>query len=287
MAVKKILVTGASGQLGFELRSLEADFPGFDFVFADRTMLDIANSHSVNEFISKHSFDVCINAAAYTAVDKAESDEEQAYMVNALAAGFLAQACAANNTKLIHISTDFVFDGNACTPYTEAAAVNPLGVYGASKLKGEEEVLKYNALVIRTSWLYSTHGNNFVKTMLRLSESRSEINVVFDQVGTPTYCADLAAAILHICSNSQYLEQTGVFHFSNEGVASWYDLAVAVFELSHVNCKIYPILSKEYPVPARRPHFSVLNKSKFKNEFGYTIRHWREALKDCISKLQA
>lgn len=279
-----ILVTGANGQLGNELRAI-SDKYNFNFLFATRNELDITNHDRVTKYFSEHDIDIVINTAAYTAVDKAESDLENANNANALSVKYLTDACKLHSAKLIHISTDFVFDGSSSIPYTEENSTNPLNTYGKTKLKGEFFALESDAIIIRTSWVYSSFGNNFVKTMLRLSETRSELSVIFDQIGTPTYAADLAKAIIHICNNKENLNKKGVYHFSNEGVASWYDFALAVFEFKIVNCKVKPILTEQYPTPAQRPHFSVLNKNKFKTDFNFEINHWRESLKLCIQSL--
>lgn len=279
-----ILVTGANGQLGNELKAI-SDKYNFKFLFTTRNELDITNSDSVTKYFDKNKISIVINTAAYTAVDKAESDLENANNANALAVKYLSDACKLHSAKLIHISTDFVFDGSSSIPYTEDMDTNPLNTYGKTKLDGEVFALESDAIIIRTSWVYSSFGNNFVKTMLRLSETRPELSVIFDQIGTPTYAADLARAIMHICNDKENLNKSGVYHFSNEGVASWYDFALAIFELKNVDCKVKPILTEQYPTPAKRPHFSVLNKNKFKTDFNFEINHWRESLKLCIQSL--
>jgi dTDP-4-dehydrorhamnose reductase len=282
MTKKKILVTGASGQLGNELKVLAVEFPFFDFIFASRADLDLSSSISINNFFSQNKIDICINTAAYTAVDKAESEPELAFNINAHGVKLLAENCSKINAKLIHISTDFVFDGLNYMPYIEVMPTNPQSVYGSSKLKGEEFVISHDAIIIRTSWLYSSFGNNFVKTMLRLASERSELSVIFDQVGTPTYAADLASTILHICSNKKYLNKSGIYHYSNEGVASWYDFTKAIFEYKNIDCKVHPIITQQYPTPASRPHYSVLNKFKFKSEFHLDVPYWRDSLQKCL-----
>lgn len=279
-----ILVTGANGQLGNELRSISGNY-NFKFLFTTRNELDITNSDIVTKYFDKNKISIVINTAAYTAVDKAESDLENAYNANALAVKYLSDACKLHSAKLIHISTDFVFDGSSSIPYTEDMDTNPLNTYGKTKLDGEFFALESDAIIIRTSWVYSSFGNNFVKTMLRLSETRPELSVLFDQIGTPTYAADLAKAIMHICIDKENINKKGVYHFSNEGVASWYDFALAVFEFKNVECKVKPILTEQYPTPAKRPHFSVLNKNKFKTDFNFEINHWRESLKLCVQSL--
>lgn len=286
-----ILVTGAYGQLGSEIKSQAVDNPGLDFLFTDVDLLDITDEAAVQKYFSENKPDAVINCAAYTAVDKAESDQATANWINALAPGILAANAARTGAKFIHISTDYVFDGNTSQPYLETAKVNPQGVYGRSKLAGEQKVHQENpdAIIIRTSWLYSAFGNNFVKTMLRVVKERDELKVVFDQVGSPTYAADLASVILRILTKTLSEAKNfvpGIYHYSNEGVASWYDFALAVFELSGDKCKVWPVESDEYPTPTKRPHYSVLNKSKIKNTFGLEIPHWRDSLKLCINRLE-
>ena len=286
----KILITGSYGQLGNEIKVLSAKFPDCQYLFTDVDTLDITNEEAVNFFFKENQPEFVINCAAYTAVDKAESDFETAEKVNALAPKFLAKYSKKAGAKIIHISTDYVFDGTACTPYSEIDAVNPQGVYGTTKLQGEQNCLTENpdCIVIRTSWLYSTFGNNFVKTMLRLGKERGALNVVFDQIGTPTYAADLAAAILSIIQISEKEKGKfvpGIYHYSNEGVASWYDFAKAIFEISGVKCAVSPVLSEQFPTPAKRPSFCVLNKAKIHNSFGIAIPYWRDSLRVCLGSL--
>lgn len=273
-----LLVTGANGQLGSELRLLL----GAQAVFADRQELDITSQSDVAAYCSQFDFKTIINCAAYTAVDKAENDYDQAYAINCTGPANLA----ATGIPLIHISTDYVFDGNNCHPYSEEDTVNPQSVYGRTKLAGEQKVLENAsaAAIIRTSWLYSEFGNNFVKTMRRLGAERDELKVVFDQTGTPTYAKDLATAIIDIIPQLTP-GMKDVFHFSNEGVCSWYDFAVEIMRQSNLNCRIIPIESKDYPVPAKRPFYSVLNKAKIKNTFGLKINHWKESLSLCLKNL--
>lgn len=285
----KILITGANGQLGSEIKSLVQKFPKFQFVFSDLPELDICNREMLAQFVSDHQIKGIINCAAYTAVDKAEEDSNTAELVNAIAVGNLVSITEEQNLKLIHISTDYVFDGTSHFPYAEDFEVSPIGVYGKTKRKGEEFVInsESEALVIRTSWLYSSFGNNFVKTMLRLGHEREELGVIFDQVGTPTYARDLAKACLEILSKSDRLDVNGkLYHFSNEGVASWYDFAKAIMEIGQVDCNVKPIETKDYPTPAKRPHYSVMNKSKIKADFRIEIPYWRDSLKECIGKLK-
>ncbi len=272
------LVTGSNGQLGHALRRLL----GERAVYADLDELDITDASAVNTFVDKGKFEAIINCAAYTAVDKAESDEALAARINIDGPANLA----ATGTPLVHISTDYVFDGTACRPYTEVDRTNPQSVYGRTKLAGERAVLEKAsaAVIIRTAWLYSEDGGNFVKTMRRLGAEKPELRVVFDQIGTPTYAGDLAAAIVAVLP-SLYHGVKEVYHFSNEGVCSWYDFACEIMKLSGLNCKVLPIESKDYPTPATRPHYSVLNKAKIKRDFGLTINHWKESLHKCLQNL--
>lgn len=282
----QILVTGAYGQLGNELNVLQENYPEWNFVFTDVDSLDITDPNAIQKCFAENSFDYVINCAAYTAVDKAETDSETAAIVNTLAPKLLAFYSKLSGAKLIHVSTDYVFAGDANQPYSEDYEVNPQGVYGQTKLDGEQNCLLENpdSVIIRTSWLYSTFGNNFLKTMLRLGKERGELGVVFDQVGTPTYAADLASTILKIVGSEKFVP--GIYHFSNEGVASWYDFAQAIFELSGVKCKVNPVLSDQFPTPAKRPYFCVLNKSKIRNTFNIEIPYWRESLKVCLDRLE-
>ena len=285
-----ILVTGSNGQLGSEIKDLEAHFTDFKFFFMDLTELDISNSSQLNIFIKDNNINTVINCAAYTAVDKAENDSDIAKKVNATGVLNLVNALEKVGGKLIHISTDYVFDGNNFLPYQELDQVNPIGIYGNTKRSGELAVINsaIDGIVIRTSWLYSAYGNNFVKTMLRLGNQRDELNVIFDQVGTPTNASDLAKTCLDILSSKKQSKMNSngkIYHFSNEGVASWYDFSIAIMTLGEVNCNVKPIETKDYPTPAKRPHFSVLNKSKIKNDFEINIPYWRDSLAKCILKL--
>ncbi len=283
---KRILVTGANGQLGNEMRYvalLSAD----KYIFTDVEELDITDYDEVVNMTISHKIDAIVNCAAYTNVDGAEDAEECANLINNTAVANLARAAKAVDATLIHISTDYVFDGSAHTPYTEECATNPIGVYGATKLAGERSVAESGCryIIIRTSWLYSTWGGNFVKTMLRLTAERESLNVIFDQVGTPTYAGDLAAAIGKIITTDK-LNECGVYHFSNEGVCSWYDFAQHISDMSGNRCDIRPIHSDEYPAKVTRPHYSVLDKTKFKTTFSTTIPYWTESLKRCIEDLK-
>lgn len=280
--MQNILVTGSNGQLGRSIQEVANDFPDISFVFADKKVLDITKQGAVDDFFDRHSFDFCINTAAYTAVDKAEEEKDLAYLVNVTAVKYLAKACKKQGTKLIHFSTDYVYaDYNR--PLLETDDTNPLGIYSRTKLEGElvlRDILP-DSCVIRTSWVYSPYGHNFVKTMLRLSKERKTLSVVYDQIGTPTYAPDLAVAILSILSKPENAEKlSGTFNYSNEGVASWYDFAKAIFEITESSCQVIPITSDGFPTAAKRPFYSVLNKQKFKDTFGLSIRHWREALED-------
>jgi len=288
--MKKVLVTGSYGQLGSELQQIAPQMKDVEFVFTDADTLDICNKEAIEQFVAKKSFDFIVNCAAYTAVDKAEEDEEKCFAINCEAVRNIGEVAASNGIKVIHISTDYVFDGITHIPYTENVKINPKTVYGKSKALGEADLKRVclDAVIIRTSWLYSTFGNNFVKTMLKLGQERDELKVVFDQIGTPTNAADLAAAILQIIDKTIENEnafKTGVYHFSNEGVCSWYDFTIAIHRLAGINCNVLPIESKEYPAKTPRPFYSVLNKSKIKKTFGLTIPHWESSLKNCVEKL--
>ena len=275
---KKIVVTGANGQLGNELQQLATSYPGFDFIFTARHELPLDNPGTISHFIEDHQPHYFINCAAYTAVDKAESEKELANKINAEAPGVIAAACKKNNTRLIHISTDYVFNGEGKKPYQEDDATDPVNFYGATKLEGEKKVMQFNpeSIIIRTAWVYSLFGNNFVKTMLRLMRERDQINVVNDQVGTPTYAADLAEVILKIISSEQW--EAGIYHFSNEGQISWYDFALAIKDLSGSSCKVNPITTSEYPTPAKRPYYSVLDKTKMQQTFHIPVKDWKTSL---------
>jgi dTDP-4-dehydrorhamnose reductase len=287
----RVLITGSNGQLGSEIKELATNYKKLDLIFKDLPELDICNIEALKTFILDHNINVVINCAAYTAVDKAEQDAEIAEEVNSKGVSNLVNALEKVNGKLIHISTDYVFDGNQYTPYRESDSVSPIGVYGETKREGELAVINstLDAIVIRTSWLYSSYGNNFLKTMLRLGKQKEELGVIFDQIGTPTYARDLAKTCLEIiCRGSSVnMSKNGnLYHYSNEGVASWYDFAIAIMELGNVNCKVNPIQTKDYPTLAKRPHYSVLNKSKIKTDFKIEIRYWRDSLKDCIEKIK-
>jgi len=282
-----ILVTGANGQLGNELRKVSCNYPNYCFFFTDIAELDITNSDAVNDFFVKNNIQTIINCAAYTAVDKAESEESMAMLINATAVEYLATACDKTDATMIHISTDYVYDGNANKPYSEDHPVAPVSVYGRSKLAGEKKALSTpKSVVIRTSWLYSSFGNNFVKTMLRLGRERETLNVVFDQTGTPTYAADLAEAIMKIVKSAENNNlRTGIFHYSNEGVSSWYDFAHEIKQQAGLKCAFNPIETKDYPLPAPRPHYSVLNKARIKAEYKLEIPYWKDSLLRCMEEI--
>ena len=279
-----VLVTGSNGQLGSELRELSSEY-AYNFFFTDRTTLDITDNKALQEYISINKINTIINAAAYTAVDKAESDEANADAINHLAVKHLAQLAKEKNIKLIHISTDYVFDGTNYKPYTEDDTTNPNGVYGITKLAGEkilQEINPKDSIIIRTSWVYSSFGNNFVKTMLRLGKEKEELGVIFDQVGTPTYAKDLARAILDIVLNIKN-ETAAIYNYSNEGVLSWYDFAKEIMRMAKIDCQINPIETIDYPTPAKRPHYSLLNKSKIKEDFSIIIPYWKDSLDKCLT----
>ena len=286
-----ILVTGANGQVGQELRFLATQFTNFEFIFTGSKELNITNESAIQKIFEQYNFDYCINCAAYTAVDKAEEAEDLARLVNATSINYLAKACKQYNTQLIHISTDYVYHSETINrPYREDDVTNPQGVYGATKLEGDliaTQTLN-NAIVLRTSWVYSSFGNNFVKTMIRLGRKLDNLRVIYDQIGTPTYARDLAYAILKIVErieNKEVENYGGIYHFSNEGITSWYDFALAIFEIKNIEINVAPIETKDYPTPAKRPHFSVMNKEKVRSTFDLTIPHWRTALIDCLSLL--
>lgn len=287
-----ILVTGSNGQLGKELQVLAQNHPQFRFVFASREDLKIHHYGLVENFFIATRPQYCINCAAYTAVDKAEDEREVAMLVNGEAVGNLAAVCKKYQTKFIHISTDYVFDGENEIPYKEDDTTNPINVYGASKLLGEQLCMKEDAtaIIIRTSWVYSSFGHNFVKTMMRLMWERTELSVVSDQVGSPTYAADLAQVILTIINNYQLSIinwHSGIYHYSNEGKISWYEFALAIKELTGSKSVVHPILTDEYPTPAKRPKFSLLNKEKIKTVFQIQIPGWKESLKKCVELIKS
>jgi len=283
--IKNVLVTGANGQLGQAIRRRADLYPSFSFFYTDIDTLDITDKEAVYAYLNKYRIHIIINTAAYTAVDQAEKEPEKAYRINAEAVKILAEAARDHNSRLIHVSTDYVFDGMNHRPYVETDGTHPASAYGRTKLAGEillQEILE-SAVIVRTSWLYSESGTNFMKTMLRLGKERKELKVVFDQIGTPTYAGDLAEALLVILNKEDnHSFVPGIYHFSNEGVCSWYDFARKIIELAGLPCKVIPIETKDYPTPAVRPAYSVLNKSKIKETYGLAIPHWEEALKRVI-----
>ena len=283
--MKNILITGANGQLGNEMRVLSAENKEYNYFFTDVAELDICDAKAVLDFVKANDINVIVNCAAYTAVDNAEDNVELCTKLNADAVGYLAEAAEANRAEFIQISTDYVFDGTAHIPYQETEPTCPNSVYGNTKLAGEQNALTLctRSMVIRTAWLYSTFGNNFVKTMIRLGKERDSLGVIFDQVGTPTYARDLARAIFAAIRQGVV---PGVYHFSNEGVCSWYDFTKAIHRLAGITtCQVNPLHTSEYPTKAKRPHYSVLDKTKIKNTYGIEVPYWEDSLKECISLL--
>ena len=285
--MKNILITGANGQLGNEMRVLSAEYPEYSYFFTDVEELNICNEQAVMDFVKANGIHTIVNCAAYTAVDNAEDHVEFCTRLNADAVGYLAKSADANGAEFIQISTDYVFDGTAHVPYQETDPTCPESVYGSTKLEGERNALAYcsRAMVIRTAWLYSTFGNNFVKTMIRLGKERESLGVIFDQVGTPTYARDLARAIFVTIRQGVV---PGVYHFSNEGVCSWYDFTKAFHRLAGITtCSVKPLHTSEYPTKAKRPHYSVLDKTKIKETYHIEIPYWMDSLQGCIAELEA
>jgi dTDP-4-dehydrorhamnose reductase len=285
MAIK-IIVTGANGQLGSEFRSLSKTASGIEFIFLTRNEFSLQHSERIAQILDDQQPQYLINCAAYTAVDKAETESDVSFTANAIAPGIIAAECRARGVRFIHISTDYVFNGQSSRPYRESDPTDPVNFYGSGKREGEQRVQTADpeAIIIRTAWVYSIYGNNFVKTMLRLMKERESINVVNDQVGTPTYAADLAAAIIDIIVKDKW--QGGIYHYSNEGAISWYDFAVAIRDLSGLSCKVNPIPTTAYPTPAKRPHYSVLDKTKIRKTFQLPMIDWKTSLTKCIALLQ-
>ena len=280
-----ILITGCNGQLGNEMQLLEKQYPEHTFFNTDVAELDITNPQAINAFVDGNAIDGIVNCAAYTAVDKAESNTDLCHLLNAKAPAFLAEAIERRNGWLVQISTDYVFDGTNHTPYTEDQATCPNSVYGETKLEGERLATEKcsRTMIIRTAWLYSTFGNNFVKTMIKLGKEKEQLGVIFDQVGTPTYAADLASAIMTAISKGIV---PGIYHFSNEGVFSWYDFTKAIHRLAGITtCHVRPLHTAEYPTPAHRPHYSVLDKTKIKQTYGIEVPYWEDSLALCVRQL--
>ena len=283
----KILITGANGQLGNELRELlEEKIPG-QTIYTDREELDLTDAKAVETFVVNNDITHIVNCAAYTAVDKAEDQKRECALINTDAVKNLALAADASGAKIIHISTDYVFDGTNHRPYRESDKVNPISQYGTTKRKGETALLALapESIIIRTAWLYSSHGNNFVKTMLRLADCQKEVRVVSDQIGTPTYARDLACAILKVLQSHQWV--AGIYHFTDEGAASWYDFAHAIFRIAGKKVKLVPIPTEDFPTPASRPAYSILDRSRIKATYGVEIPHWEESLEDCMKRILA
>jgi len=282
--MRTVLVTGGNGQLAKCIENVSSEYSELKFIFNDLPEFDITNQELTNSFFSKMKIDWCVNCAAYTAVDKAEIEKDKAFETNSIGARNIALACRDNQTNLVHISTDYVFDGNSCKAYTEDDKTNPIGIYGSSKLDGEKEIATVfnNFFIIRTSWLYSEYGHNFLNSMVGLSKNKNEINIVVDQIGTPTYAKDLAMTICEIIVRGN--NSFGIYNYSNEGVASWYDFAKAIFDIKNHQIKINPISTDEYPTLVKRPKFSVLDKSKIKETFNVHIPYWRDSLKKAILK---
>jgi len=281
---KTILVTGANGQLGNEMRVVSSAYSGYNFLFVTKDDLPIDDIDAVKKYFANHPIDYCVNCAAYTAVDKAETESDKAMLINATAVGNLATVCKTCNTQFIHISTDYVFDGTATVPYPEDHPVAPVNTYGATKLKGEELAQQSNpgCIIIRTSWVYSSFGNNFVKTMLRLMKEKEQINVVSDQEGCPTYAADLASAIMQIIVSGKSSQHRGIYNYSNTGIINWYQFAEAIKELSGSKCAVNPIPSSSYPTPAKRPTYSVMDTTKIQQTFNIAIPFWKDSLQKCL-----
>jgi dTDP-4-dehydrorhamnose reductase len=282
----RVAVTGSTGQLGNELMQIAGNYPRFKFVFLSREVFPLDDHAKMEIWLIQNPVDIFIHCAAYTAVDKAESEKEKAFEVNGSASGLIASALAKKRARLIYISTDYVFDGNSAFALTEEAKTNPVNIYGASKLEGEKQVLQNNPLsqVIRTSWVYSSYGNNFVKTMIRLMKDRESINVVDDQIGSPTYAADLAKAIMNMLESNHFLP--GIYHYSNEGETNWYKFAIEIKNLTGSKCLVLPIPSSGFPTPAKRPAYSLMDKSKIKKDYDLYIPEWQSSLAVCIDLLK-
>jgi len=281
-----ILITGSHGQLGNEMQQAAIRFPAFNFLYTDVEDLDICDKAALSDFVKANKVNIIVNCAAYTAVDKAEDDVALCYKINSDAVRNIGEVASENNLKVVHVSTDYVFDGTNYLPYNEDQPVCPATVYGKSKLAGEQALMETckQAVILRTAWLYSSFGNNFVKTMMKLGTDRDSLNVIFDQVGTPTYAADLANTILKVLSHETFVP--GIYHFSDEGVCSWYDFTKSIHRIAGITCNVQPIETKDYPARTPRPHYSVLNKAKIKSTYGMVIPHWEESLVRCIDILK-
>jgi dTDP-4-dehydrorhamnose reductase len=284
--IKTILITGAKGQLGCEFQAMQKSFPQYNFLFTDRNELQIGDKNSVTNYFANNKIDVCINCAAYTAVDKAEQERELAINVNAIAVGYLAKACKNHNAQFIHISTDYVFGGTATSPYKPDSKTNPVNFYGQTKLDGELNAIteNENSIIIRTAWVYSSFGNNFVKTMIRLMNERQSIGVVNDQRGAPTYAADLADAIMQIIDKNNFIP--GIYHYSNIGNISWFDFAKEIAAQINSTCRVNPISTVQFPTPAARPAYSVLDTEKICSTFGIEIKEWKDSLTNCLQVIK-
>lgn len=286
--MKTILVTGANGQLGNSIRLLAKHYPQYNFLFTDVDTLDITDPQAVGKAIKDNQVDYVVNCAAYTAVDKAEDDEELCRRLNSYAVGVLGKAAHEAGAKMVHVSTDYVFSGTSYLPYKETDETRPVSAYGRTKLAGEQILQEVcpEAVIIRTAWLYSEFGSNFVKTVLRLGKERDELRFVFDQIGTPTYAGDLAAAVMAVvAADEKGAYVPGIYHYSNEGVCSWFDFTIKILEIAGISNRVFPIETKEYPTKAVRPPYSVLNKSKIKQTYGIAIPHWEASLRVCLKKL--
>jgi len=283
---QSLLVIGKNGQLARSIDKIVKEFPGLEITFSERGVLDLSNLQSIDKYFAQNRYDIVVNAAAYTAVDQAESEPELADRINHQAVKRLAEIALRKKSVLIHVSTDYVFDGEGNVPYQEGDVTHPTGVYGDTKLKGEQSMQRVSPMgcIVRTSWLYSEFGHNFVKTMVRLGRERDALNVVVDQVGSPTYAVDLARAVLMIAQGGSLASSPipRIYHYANDGLCSWYDLAVAVFQLTQIDCIVTPITSDQYPTAATRPHYSVISKERIKQEFGVTTPYWRDALRECL-----
>jgi dTDP-4-dehydrorhamnose reductase len=284
--MQTILITGSHGQLGNEMQQAANRFQSFNFLYTDVEDLDICDKAALNSYVKANNVNIIVNCAAYTAVDKAEDDVALCYKINSDAVRNIGKVAKENGIKVVHISTDYVFDGTNYIPYTEDQPVCPSSVYGKSKLSGEQALIEScdQAVIIRTAWLYSSFGNNFVKTMMKLGTERDSLNVIFDQIGSPTYAADLADTILRVISHDTFVP--GIYHFSDEGVCSWYDFTISIHRIAGIDCNVHPIETKDYPARTPRPHYSVLNKAKIKSTYGIVIPHWEVSLEKCIEILK-